>query len=248
MSFWCWNWSHGHLNGWRCRVLEPWPGDWLILNVGFWQLWAGEKLEDYVELEKVDPVAYRVWFGEEEGPHHLDLMYDVQRMCAQLEGVEKGAAGAFLRFLANAKEALDKVFLLCCHFYWHSLYVICYFYRQGDLSDVVGNCHLFCSSCPQKEFEVRIRSAGHPLIIELGVEIAKFLTTDSPPPFLFLSIRISESWELSEPSVFLDYWFRSLRNISVARHLYSSLEALLSVSLDLLTGTYQTATQNMWNH
>ncbi|CAM6092932.1 unnamed protein product [Calypogeia fissa] len=68
----------------------------------------GEKLEDYVVLEKVDPVAYRVFFGEEEGPHHLDLMYDVQKMCAQLESVEKGAAANFLRFLSNAKEALDK--------------------------------------------------------------------------------------------------------------------------------------------
>ncbi|BBM99206.1 hypothetical protein MPTK1_1g19580 [Marchantia polymorpha subsp. ruderalis] len=68
----------------------------------------GEDMDDYVTLKKVEPAAYRVFFGEDEGVQSLDLLYDVQKMCLQLEQVEEGAGGAFLRFLANAKEALDK--------------------------------------------------------------------------------------------------------------------------------------------
>lgn len=57
-----------------------------------------------MELRKVAPAAYRVFFHDQKaGPSWLDLLYDVQAMSAQLEGVEKGAAGAYLRFLANAK-------------------------------------------------------------------------------------------------------------------------------------------------
>ena len=36
----------------------------------------------------MEPAAYRVFF---EGRGHLDMLYDVQKMMAQLEGVEKGA-------------------------------------------------------------------------------------------------------------------------------------------------------------
>ncbi|KAL3685310.1 hypothetical protein R1sor_003332 [Riccia sorocarpa] len=68
----------------------------------------GENMDDYVTLKRVEPAAYRVFFGEEGGVKSLDLLYDVQRMCAQLEQVEEGAAAAYLRFLAYAKEALDK--------------------------------------------------------------------------------------------------------------------------------------------
>lgn len=76
---------------------------WYVLH-------SGEDMDDYVTLKKVEPAAYRVFFGEDEGVQSLDLLYDVQKMCLQLEQVEEGAGGAFLRFLANAKEALDKVF------------------------------------------------------------------------------------------------------------------------------------------
>jgi hypothetical protein len=52
----------------------------------------------------VAPTAYRVFFHDEAaGPSWLDLLYDVQAMAAQLEGVEAGAAAAYLRFLAHAK-------------------------------------------------------------------------------------------------------------------------------------------------
>jgi hypothetical protein len=69
----------------------------------------GETLDDYVTLKRVEPAAYRVFFGEKEGPASLDLLYDVQAMCTQLEKVEVGASAAFLCFLSRAKEALDKV-------------------------------------------------------------------------------------------------------------------------------------------
>lgn len=50
------------------------------------------------------PTAYRVFFHDKAaGPSWLDLLYDVQAMAAQLEGVEAGAAAAYLRFLAHAK-------------------------------------------------------------------------------------------------------------------------------------------------
>ncbi|KAL2653442.1 hypothetical protein R1flu_021570 [Riccia fluitans] len=68
----------------------------------------GEDMDDYISLKKVEPAAYRVFFGEEGGVKSLDLLYDVQKMCAQLEHEEEGAAAAYLRFLAFAKEALDK--------------------------------------------------------------------------------------------------------------------------------------------
>lgn len=72
-------------------------------------LGPGETLDDYVTLKRVEPAAYRVFFGEKEGPASLDLLYDVQAMCTQLEKVEVGASAAFLCFLSRAKEALDKV-------------------------------------------------------------------------------------------------------------------------------------------
>lgn len=61
-------------------------------------------------IARVEPAAYRVFFGRsDESPNSADLLYDVQKMCAQLERFEKGAGAQYLRFLAFAKEALDKV-------------------------------------------------------------------------------------------------------------------------------------------
>ena len=48
----------------------------------------GSCLGDHVEVQRVEPAAYRVVFGDSS---HLDLLYDVQQMMTQLEGVEKGA-------------------------------------------------------------------------------------------------------------------------------------------------------------
>ncbi|GAQ81597.1 phytoene dehydrogenase [Klebsormidium nitens] len=68
----------------------------------------GTQLEDHVQLRRVEPAAYRVFFHDDAaGPSWLDLLYDVQAMAAQLEAVEPGAAAAYLRFLANAKAAFD---------------------------------------------------------------------------------------------------------------------------------------------
>lgn len=43
-----------------------------------------------MQLQRVEPAAYRVFF---EGGTTLDLLYDVPRMMAQLEGIEAGAGG-----------------------------------------------------------------------------------------------------------------------------------------------------------
>lgn len=76
---------------------------------------AGSQLEDHVQLRRVDPAAYRVFFHDETaGPSWLDLLYDVQAMAAQLEAVEAGAAAAYLRFLANAKVG--------CRYLWSIMF------------------------------------------------------------------------------------------------------------------------------
>jgi hypothetical protein len=72
--------------------------------------YLGARLEDYVQLVKVQPAAYRVFFAEgacqeqssnlcsssssSEGSSRLsslDLLYDVEAMVRQLEQVEPGA-------------------------------------------------------------------------------------------------------------------------------------------------------------
>ena len=49
----------------------------------------GSTLEEHVQLLRVEPAAYRVFFAANGG--WLDLLSDVPRMMAQLEGVESGA-------------------------------------------------------------------------------------------------------------------------------------------------------------
>ena len=51
-------------------------------------LWCLTLLLRTFQLVRVEPAAYRVFF-EDQG--HLDMLYDVQQMMAQLEGVESGA-------------------------------------------------------------------------------------------------------------------------------------------------------------
>jgi hypothetical protein len=60
--------------------------------------WLGSDISDHVELARVEPAAYRVWFADGyDSPQHgsqgstLDMFYDVQRMVDQLEQVEAGA-------------------------------------------------------------------------------------------------------------------------------------------------------------
>lgn len=71
--------------------------------------WLGARLDDYVQLRRVEPAAYRVWFaGSDSGGGgagassqagtttvpYLDLLYDVQQMVQQLEQVQPGAGAA----------------------------------------------------------------------------------------------------------------------------------------------------------
>jgi phytoene dehydrogenase-like protein len=85
----------------------------------------GRRLEDHLTLARVQPAAYRVWFAAAPGGgasdgvaepasssnvggcSYLDLLYDVQRMVAQLEGVEPGGGRAYLQWLAEARAALE---------------------------------------------------------------------------------------------------------------------------------------------
>lgn len=48
----------------------------------------GVPYSDYFEMRKVEPAAYRLFFGDST---RLDMLYDVGAMCAQLEVVEPGA-------------------------------------------------------------------------------------------------------------------------------------------------------------
>ena len=60
---------------------------------------AGRRLEDYLDLRRVDPY-YRVRF--EEGAH-LDLTGDLPRLVANVEAIEPGAGERVLRFLGHAE-------------------------------------------------------------------------------------------------------------------------------------------------
>lgn len=51
----------------------------------------GSRLEEHVEIRRVGPQAYRVWFGDNT---HLDLLNDHDAMAAQLEAVEPGAGAS----------------------------------------------------------------------------------------------------------------------------------------------------------
>ncbi|KAG1658209.1 hypothetical protein FOA52_008232 [Chlamydomonas sp. UWO 241] len=64
----------------------------------------GTNIADHVQLRRVEEACYRVNF---EGRGHLDMLYDVQAMVTQMEGVEAGAGAQYLFWLASARAALD---------------------------------------------------------------------------------------------------------------------------------------------
>jgi len=59
---------------------------------------VGKKLEDYMDIERVDP-AYRAHFGDHTS---LDLLYDTEKMRKQLDEVEFGAGGRYIDWLGRA--------------------------------------------------------------------------------------------------------------------------------------------------
>ena len=61
---------------------------------------AGRRIEDYLDLRRVDPY-YRVVF--EEGKH-LDLTGNLPRMVENVEAIEPGAGAKYLTFLAEAER------------------------------------------------------------------------------------------------------------------------------------------------
>ena len=64
---------------------------------------VGKKLEDYMDIERVDP-AYRAHFGDHTT---LDLLYDTEKMRKQLDDVEFGAGGRYIDWLGRARASLD---------------------------------------------------------------------------------------------------------------------------------------------
>jgi phytoene desaturase (3,4-didehydrolycopene-forming) len=64
---------------------------------------VGKNLHDYMDIERVDP-AYRAHFGDHTT---LDLLYDTEKMRAQLDAVEEGAGGRYIDWLGRARASLD---------------------------------------------------------------------------------------------------------------------------------------------
>ena len=64
---------------------------------------VGEKMEDYLDVARVDP-AYRAHFGDHTT---LDLLYDIEAMRRQLDAVEPGAGGRYIDWLGRARASLD---------------------------------------------------------------------------------------------------------------------------------------------
>ncbi len=64
---------------------------------------VGKNLHDYMDIQRVDP-AYRAHFGDHTT---LDLLYDTERMRAQLDAVEEGAGGRYIDWLGRARASLD---------------------------------------------------------------------------------------------------------------------------------------------
>ncbi|KAG2492765.1 hypothetical protein HYH03_008930 [Edaphochlamys debaryana] len=91
---------------WRGRYRFD-PGPSLLLFIETYRKTfeaLGTSLAQQVPVVRVTPAAYRVFF---QGEGSLDLLYDVQRMMEQLEGIEKGAGGQYLDWLASARAALE---------------------------------------------------------------------------------------------------------------------------------------------
>ncbi len=71
----------------------------------------GERIEDHLELKRVDP-AHRIHFNDGTT---LSLTSDLNAMQAQLEAIEPGSFGAYLRYLSEAHRhyALSMKHLVC---------------------------------------------------------------------------------------------------------------------------------------
>ena len=65
----------------------------------------GSTLEEHVAIRKVEPAAYRVFFGDGT---QLDLLNDMGAMARQLERVERGAGEAFRRFRSLARRCGEQ--------------------------------------------------------------------------------------------------------------------------------------------
>src|SRR5215212_3689624 len=63
----------------------------------------GERMEDHLDLRRLDP-TYRVHFHDGTS---LDLTAELPRMQEQLESIEAGSFGRFLRFLEEGHRHFD---------------------------------------------------------------------------------------------------------------------------------------------
>eukprot|EP00854_Cymbomonas_tetramitiformis_P005552 gene5552-6735_t len=64
----------------------------------------GAKMEDYIQIKRVEPAAYRAHYGDKT---HFDLVYDIEKMRQQVEELEEGAGGKFIQWLGKARASLD---------------------------------------------------------------------------------------------------------------------------------------------
>lgn len=64
----------------------------------------GAKMEDYVEVKRVQPAAYRAHFGDHTS---FDLTYDMEQLREQVDALEEGAGGKFIQWLGKARASLD---------------------------------------------------------------------------------------------------------------------------------------------
>jgi phytoene desaturase len=60
----------------------------------------GERVEDHLDLRRVDP-TYRIHFGDDSV---LSLTSDLHAMQTQLEGIEAGSFGGFLRYINEGRQ------------------------------------------------------------------------------------------------------------------------------------------------
>lgn len=66
----------------------------------------GTPLSTVLDIRKIDPAAYRVFFPSSPS-FRVDLLNDEAAMAAQLEALETGAGAAYYQFLAMARSHLD---------------------------------------------------------------------------------------------------------------------------------------------
>jgi phytoene desaturase (3,4-didehydrolycopene-forming) len=66
----------------------------------------GIQMASVVDIRRVEPAAYRVFFPSSPG-YTVDLLNNPEDMAAQLERLEKGAGDSFFKFLAMARTHLD---------------------------------------------------------------------------------------------------------------------------------------------